>query len=86
MNKTLGKEIYKRIVLRNNFLKDSSDSNWKKYQKERNTCVKIRKKRVKEHFKSITRHGIMTNRKSCAAIIPFLTNKGMITSNEIPLK
>ena len=63
VNKILRKEIYKRSVLRNKFLKDSSDSNWQKYRRLRNKCVKIRKKCIKEHFKSITRHGIMTNRK-----------------------
>ena len=86
VNKNLRKEIYKRSALRNKFLKDSSDSNWQKYRKQRNKYVKIRKKCIKEHFKSITRHGIMTNRKFWATIRPFLTNKGMITSNEISLK
>ena len=41
---------------------------------------------IREYFKSITRHVIMTNRKFWAKIKPFLTNKGMITSNEILLK
>ena len=44
VNKTLRKEIYNRSALRNKFLKDSSDSNWQKYQKQRNQCVKVRKK------------------------------------------
>ena len=86
VNKTLRKEIYKRSGLRNKFLKNSSDSNWQKHRKQRNKCVKIRKKYIKDHFKSITRHGIMTNRKFWATIRPFLTNKEMITSNEISLK
>ena len=38
------------------------------------------------YFRSITRHGIMTNRKFWATIRPFLINKGMIASNEISLK
>ena len=41
VNKALRKEIYKRSALRNKFLKDSSGSNWQKYQKQRNKCVKI---------------------------------------------
>ena len=85
MNKTLRKEIYKRIASRNKFLKDSSESNWQKYRKQRNKCVKIRKKCIKEHFKSI-RHGIVTNRKFWATIGPIFTNKGLVTSNEISLK
>ena len=67
-------------------MKYSSDSNWQKYRKKRNKCVKIRKNCIKGHFKSITRHGIITNRKFWATIRPFLTNKGIITSNEISLK
>ena len=46
----------------------------------------MRKKCIKERFKSITRHGIMTNRKFWATIRPFLTNKGMITNNETSFK
>ena len=86
VNKTLRKEIYKRSALRNKFLKNSSDSNWQKYGKLRNKCVNISKKCIKEHFKSIARHGIMTNGKFWAMIRPFLTNKRMIISNEISLK
>ena len=71
MNKTFRKEIYKRSALRNKFLKDSSDSYWHKYRKQRNKCVKIGKKCIKEHFKSIAKHGIMTNRKFWATIRPF---------------
>ena len=86
MNKTLRKETSKRNALRNKFLKNSSDSNWLKYRKQRNTCVKIRKKCINENAKNITRHDIMTNRKFRTTVRPFLTNKGMITNNEISLK
>ena len=34
LKKTLWKDIYKRSVLRNKFLKDSFDSNWQKNQKQ----------------------------------------------------
>ena len=37
-------------------------------------------------MKSITTHGMMTNRKVWATIRPFLTNQGMVTSNKISLK
>ena len=67
-NKTLRKEICKRSALRNKFLKDSSDSNWQKYRKQRSNCVNIRKKCIKERFKSITKHDIMTKRKFWATI------------------
>ena len=90
VNKTLRKEIYKRSAIRNKFLKDSSDSNWQNYRKQRNKRDKIRRRYIKEHFNNITsmvaRHGIMTNKKLWATIRHFLTNKGMIRSNEISLK
>ena len=43
VNKTFRKEIYKRSDLRNKSFKDSCDSNWQKYRKQRNKCVKIKK-------------------------------------------
>ena len=67
-------------------MKDASDLNWQKYRKQISKCVKIRKKCIKEHFTSITRHGIITNRKFWATITPFLANKRMIENNEISLK
>ena len=85
-NKTLRKEIRRRSALRNKFFKDSSDSNWQKYPKQKSNFVKIRKKCIKEHFKSITKHDIMTKRKFWATIRPFLTNKENVTSKEILLK
>ena len=70
LNKNLRKEIYKRSATRNKFLKDSSNSNSQKYQKQRNKCFKIRKKCIKEHFRSIARHGVMINEKFRATIRP----------------
>lgn len=35
---------------------------------------------------SITRNGLMTNSKCWTTLKPFLTNEGMITSNELALK
>ena len=40
VNKTVRKENYKRSALRNKFLKDFSDSDWQKYRKQINKCVK----------------------------------------------
>ena len=41
VNKTLREEIYKRSAFLHKFLKDSSDSSWQKYRKQRNKCVKV---------------------------------------------
>ena len=37
----LWEEIYKRSAFLHKFLKDSSDSSWQKYRKQRNKCVKV---------------------------------------------
>ena len=53
VNKTLRKEICENSSLRNKFLKSSSDSNWQKHRKQRNKCVKIRKKCKRNILKAI---------------------------------
>ena len=85
MTKTMRKEIYTRSRLRNNFNKIPSNDNWKKYKKQRNKCVKIRRKSIKDYFKKITSKGVMHNKQFWRVIRPFLTNKGFLQNNDITL-
>jgi hypothetical protein len=41
MNKTLRKEIYKKRMLHNKFLKNKSKVNWENYRKQRNHVNKV---------------------------------------------
>ena len=47
MNKTWSNEIMKRTKLRNNFLKNRTKENGKKYSKQRNFCIIIKKTKAK---------------------------------------
>ena len=50
MNRALSKEIMTRTRLRNNFLKDRSEENKRKYSKQRNYCVSLLRKSKSEYF------------------------------------
>ena len=84
--KTFRKQIYKIRALKISFSNIFSIQIGKSAKSREINTLKIRKKCTKEHFKSTARYGIMTYKKFWATIRPFLTNKGVITSNEISLK
>ena len=50
MNNTLRKEIYKKRMLHNNFLKNRSKVNWENYRKQRNHVNKVKKKSIQNYF------------------------------------
>ena len=85
INKKFKKEIYKRIALENKYLKHPTNLNWELHKRQRNKCVKTRKKSMKEHITKITSNRIMTNKISWKTMRTFLTNKGLISGNEISL-
>ena len=47
MNTNLGKVVYTRSHLKNNFNKNSTNENKVRYKKQRNFCVNLRKKSYK---------------------------------------
>ena len=55
INKHLRKEIYRRSALRNKFNKKPNKLNWEKYKKQRNKCVKLRKRSIKTYIENITK-------------------------------
>ena len=50
MNRALSKEIIIRTILWNNFLKDRSEANKRKYSKQRNYCVSLLRNPKSEYF------------------------------------
>ena len=50
MNKQLRKATYTRSKLRNNFCKNPTKQNKKKYKIQRKKCVSLRKKSIKKCF------------------------------------
>ena len=56
-------EIYTRSRLRNNFCKDSTKENEKKFKIQRKKCVFLRKKNIKKFSKNILKDGVVSNKK-----------------------
>ena len=80
MNREFQKEIYVRSRLRNKYWVEPSAENKAAYKKQRNKCVKIRRKSIKRHIDKISEKGIETNKSFWNFIKPFMTNKGMIAN------
>ena len=83
--KEMRKAIYARSRLRNEFSKNRSEENKRKYKRQRNLCVSLRRKAIKQYFSNITSKGIVTNKEFWKTIRPFLTNKGCLENSDIML-
>ena len=86
ITKDLRKAIYIRSKLRNKFIKNPTEVNEKLYKRQRNKCVLIRKKLIKQYFSNITSKGVVTNREFWKTMKPFLTNKGCLDNCDIMLR
>ena len=86
MNKEFRKAIYTQTKLTNKFLKNPSEKNELLFKKQRNICVSLRRKSIKNHLKKITEKGITTNKDFWNFVKSFLTNKGFIDSTDITSK
>ena len=53
MNKELLEEIIHRRRLQNNFLRNRSDENKRKYSKERNYCVSLLRKTKENYYNNL---------------------------------
>ena len=58
MVRVLSKEIITRMRFRNNFLRDKTEENKRKYSKQRNYCVSLLRKSKLEYF------GILNEKES----------------------
>ena len=87
MNKEIWKAIYTRTKLKTKlFLKNPSEQNELLLKKQRNICVSLRKKTIKNHLNKITEKGTTPNKDLWNFVKLFLTNKGFIESTDITLK
>ena len=55
------------------------------YKKQRNFCVSLRRKCMKNYLKKLTEKGLTTNKSFWKFMKPFLTNKGFTGNNDITL-
>ena len=85
MNKELSKAIMKRSKLKSKYLKNKTPANREDFKKQRNLCVKLRDKAIKEDFEKAF-SGVNTNSKPFYDIMkPYLTNKGACCDSDIIL-
>ena len=61
MNKELSKEIMHRTELRNNFLRNRFDENKRKYSKQRNYCMSLLRKTMKNYYSYLNEKKITDN-------------------------
>ena len=85
MNPELKRGIYTRTRLKNRLNKHPSKENEIALKKQRNRCVALRKKGIKNHIKKVTSDGLMSNKAFWDLVKPFLSNKGGLTGTEISL-
>ena len=85
MNKELRKAIYVRSCMKNRFDKDPCNENRAKFKQQRNKCVKLRRKAIKDHFKKATSRGIMSNKEFWDLVKPHLSKRGGLSDNNITL-
>ena len=55
------------------------------YKKQRNFCVSLRRKCIKNYLKKLTEKGLTTKKSFWKFMKPFLTNKGFTGNNDITL-
>ena len=86
ITKDLRKGIYTRSRLRSKYIKNLSEVNEKLYKRQRNKCVSIRKKSMKQYFSNIKSKGTVTNREFWKTMKPFLTNNDCLDNSDIMLR
>ena len=64
MNRALSKEIITRTILWNNFLNDRSETNKRKYSKQRNYCVSLLRNPKSEYFGNLNEQKKKKKRKN----------------------
>ena len=75
MNKKLSKVIMHRTRLRNNFLRNRSDENKRKYSKQQNYCVSLLRKTKKSYYNNLNEKKITDNKTFWKTVKPFLSDK-----------
>ena len=75
MNKSLKKAIMKRSSLRNIFVKNKTDTNRIVYIKQRNYCVSLLRKNIKDHYANLNEGNVADNKQFWRAVKPLLSDK-----------
>ena len=84
-NKELSSAIMHRSKMRNVYDKTKSIEAWEAFKKQRNTCVSIKRKNIRNHFARLTEGNFLGSRDFWGAIKPFLSSKSVPKSQKIIL-
>ena len=75
----INNEIIKRITtrsrLRNRFLQNRNKENRKLFCKQRNKCVLLLRKSIKDYFANLNEKNITDNKRFCETVKPFLSKQ-----------
>ena len=85
MTPELNRAIYTRSRLKKKFNKHATNENKTKFKKQRNKCVSIRRKAIKNHFKKGTENWLLSNQAFWDLVKPFLSNKGALVGSDISI-
>ena len=66
-------------------MKNPTKANESLFKKQRNKCVLIRKKYIKNYFSKAAESGVNINKEFWKIIKSFLTNKRFLSGNEITI-
>ena len=85
MNKELSKAIMIRSQLETKYNKTKQEADRNACKKQRNLCVKLRRKAVKKYFVNKCRSGVMSNKNFWITVRPFISNKTNRNESDIIL-
>ena len=75
MNKSLTSAHMKRSRLRNLYLKDKTETSRIAYIKQRNFCVSLLQKTIKDHYANLDEKDVADNKQFWKTVKPLLSNK-----------
>ena len=85
ISKEMRKAIYTQSRLRNKFCKNPSEENETKLKRQRNLCVSLGRKAIKQYFSNIISKGTATNKEFWKTMKPFIIKKGCLENSDIML-
>ena len=75
MNKESSKTIMRRSRLETKYNKSKQEADRNAYKKQRNLCVKLRRKAVKQYFVNECRSGMISKKNFWKTVKSFISNK-----------
>ena len=85
VTRELRKGIYTRTRLKKRYNRNPTKETEVIFKQQRNKCVVVRKKAIKQHFKKASEAGLVSNGVFWNLVISFLSNKGGLAGSGMSL-